>query len=325
MRQHRQFYQTLDGTDAQSYWAGYLEPQARPFALNPEQHWLANANNHAATEHNGWPMPGFYKHLRMRRAADWLSQDRTFTAADMRSMQLDQRSERALQWKGLLADTAERTGRNGLAEELRAWDGMMAAESDLAGLFARWWQFLPQHLFETSELEDWRFGRTLLDDWMSLPPQDIEIAAIELEQAAERAFEDALKLGLRPLGSIQHLTIRHPMASAGILNRWLNLSRGPIPIGGGPGSLNVTYHRWNAEQARLSAAAGPSMRFVMDWANPDAFTLNTTMGQSGHPLSPHFDDFLQSFLTGEPWTVPFSSERVQNQSISTLWLVPESP
>ena len=324
-RRHLQFYQILDGRSAENYWAGYLEPQARPYALNPEQQWLANANNHAGTEHAGWPMPGYYKHLRMHRAADWLSRERMFDAEDMRLMQLDQRSERAVQWKSLLADTAERTRRNGLAGELRAWNGNMAAESDLAGLFARWWQFLPQHLFETSELEDWRIGRTLLDDWMSLPPQDIEIAAIELEQAAERAFEDALKLGLRPLGSIQHLTIRHPMASAGLLDRWLNLSRGPIPIGGGPGSLNVTYHRWHAEQARLSAAAGPSMRFVMDWADPDAFTLNTTMGQSGHPLSPHFDDFLESFLTGEPWTVPFSPELVRERSVSTLWLVPKSP
>ncbi|MEM7054579.1 MAG: penicillin acylase family protein [Pseudomonadota bacterium] len=321
-RQHRQFYQTLDGTVAENYWLGYLEPEDRPFALNPDQHWLANANNQAATEYNGWPMPGFYKHLRMRRAADWLSQDRLFDTDDMRRMQLDQCSERALRWKAILADAAERSDRTQIADEFRIWDGTMAAESDLAGLFARWWQFLPQHLFEDSELDDWRISRTLLDDWMSQPPEAIEVAGMTLDQATERAFEDALKLGMRPLGSIQHLTIRHPMASAGILDRWLNLSRGPIPIGGGPGSLNVTYHRWHADQARLSAAAGASMRFVMDWADPDQFTLNLTMGQSGHPLSPHFDDFLNDFLAGQPWIVPFTPATVQAQADRQLRLQP---
>ncbi|HKL52740.1 MAG TPA: penicillin acylase family protein, partial [Wenzhouxiangellaceae bacterium] len=126
--------------------------------------------------------------------------------------------------------------------------------------------------------------------------------------------------GIRPLGAIQTLTIAHPLAQAGLLDAWLDLSRGPIPIGGGPGSLNVTYHSFDNDSVQLTARAGASMRFVMDWSDPDAFTLNLTMGQSGHPLSRHFGDQLGDFLSGEPWPVPFSRQEVGRRAASSMTL-----
>ena len=319
LRQHQTFYTTLDGADPKNHWRGFVTAGQRPFALNPEQGWLANSNNHAAID-SPWSMPGFYKHLRMRRAADWLSGTTSFTSADMHAMQMDYTSERALVWKDWLADIASGTGRTQIAEELRSWDGVMDARSETAGLFALWWQFLPQHLFDDSELADWRFGRTLLDDWMNQPPEGFDLGAMPREQAGERALEDALKHGIRPLGTIQTLTIAHPLSQSGLLNAWLDLSRGPIAIGGGPGSLNVTYHSFNNDRVQLTARAGASMRFVMDWSEPDAFTLNLTLGQSGHPLSDHFDDQLADFLSGNPWPVPFTRSEVARRAVSTLTL-----
>ncbi|MDX1624949.1 MAG: penicillin acylase family protein [Wenzhouxiangellaceae bacterium] len=319
IRTHETFYRELEGAEADAHWAGFLAPQQRPWALNPEQGWLANSNNHAAVDHPV-AMPGFYKHLRMRRAVAWLDETGPLDRATMHAMQMDRVSERALAWKDWLADVAEQTGRQPLAAELRDWDGAMAAGSRMAGLFARWWQFLPRHLFGDGPFEDWRTGRTLLDDWLMYPPGHRMPEAAPPDRAAARALDDALKAGVAPLGAIQTLTIAHPLARSGLLDAWLDLARGPMPIGGGPGSLNVTYHRWDPATATLSARAGASMRFVMDWADPDAFTLNLTMGQSGHPLSPHFDDFLPSWLDGTPWIVPWSEEAVEERTVGTLRL-----
>jgi len=319
LRRHSSFYVTLAGDRPIHHWAGFVPPERRPATLNPDQGWLANANNHAAAD-APYPMPGFYKHMRMRRAAAALGNGEEFTAADMRALQLDRTSDRALAWKGWLADTAEATGRGRLGDEIRTWDGVMRAESDIAGLFSLWWQALAGQLFADSGLETWRQGRTLLDDWLHRPPEGFELTAAARDAAARRALDEALKHGIRPLGAIQTLTIAHPLSEAGFLDAWLSLSRGPFPIGGDPGSLNVTYHRFDAVNKRLHAAAGASMRFVMDWADPDAFTLNLTLGQSGHPLSPHFDDFLPAFRDGEPWPVPFSREAVERQTASRLLL-----
>ncbi len=319
LRRHDRFYVTLDGADPRNHWAGFLPPDQRPWALNPESGWLANANNHAAAD-SGTPMPGFYKHLRMRRAADWLAGDETLDRTTMYAMQLDRVSERALLWKDWLAEVAERTGRVPLADELRGWDGTMAAGSMTAGLFTLWWQYLPERLFAEGPLDP-RHGRTLLDDWLAAADA-APLDTVDPELAAERALADALRGPRRPLGAIQTLTIAHPLARAGLLDRWLELSRGPLPIGGGPGALNVTYHRWNAGTEQLDAAAGASMRFVMDWADVDGFTLNLALGQSGHPLSPHFDDFLADWQSGTPWTVPWTDEAVETATTATLRLRP---
>jgi penicillin amidase len=318
-RQHSRLYTPLDGAESENYWAGFVSPEERPFALNPEQGWLANANNHAAVGAD-YPLPGFYKQLRMRRAVDWLSSADEFTPEDMRRMQLDRTSERALTWKNWLAETADIEGEPDLAERLRNWDGVMAADSELAGLFAHWWQRLPEHLFDGGPLEDWRIGRILLDDWLHRPTEGFDLSATDRDRAASGALRAVLDHGPRPLGEIQTLTIRHPLAVSAPLNAWLRLSRGPLPIGSGPGSLNVTYHAWNEASQTLSARAGASMRYVMDWADPDAFTLNLTLGQSGHPLSPHFDDQLDDFMDGTPWVLPFSRAAVEAGAVSRLLL-----
>ena len=323
-RQHAQFYTALDGSAPINHWAGFLEPLERPFALNPEQGWLANSNNHAAVE-SDWPMPGFYKHLRMRRAVDWLSSKTLFDQADMHAMQLDRVSDRALAWKDWLASLAQAEGRHDLAEGLRDWKGDMHPDSLEAGLFAHWWQALPRQLFKASQLDDWRHGRTLLDDWLHRPDIGFEFNGPSRDAAGRAALREVLEFGLRPLGRMQTLSIQHPLAVSRPLDLWLGLSRGPIPIGSGPGALNVTYHAFDEADQTLEARAGASMRFVMDWADPDGFTLNLTLGQSGHPLSRHFADQLNDFLDGNPWVVPFSRAAVEARTESRLLLRPARP
>ncbi|MCH8478687.1 MAG: penicillin acylase family protein, partial [Wenzhouxiangella sp.] len=143
------------------------------------------------------------------------------------------------------------------------------------------------------------------------------------DEASRLALDNALRPGLWPLGMVPPLTIRHPMAPAGLLDRWRGLPRGPLPMGGDAGSLNVTYASFNADTARLRARAGASMRYVLDWSDLDSFTLNLTLGQSGNPFSPHFDDFLPDFLSGQPWTVPFSREAVEAGTAHRLLRTPE--
>lgn len=59
VRRDERFLTVLDATDETNDWDGFHSPEELPWALNPEQGWLANSNNHAAG--NGWPypIPGF--------------------------------------------------------------------------------------------------------------------------------------------------------------------------------------------------------------------------------------------------------------------------
>jgi penicillin amidase len=239
--------------------------------------------------------------------------------------QLSQRSDRALSWRDWLAEVAEESGRTAIASELRRWDGTMRPGSDMAGLFQLWWHYLARAVFE-SPREDreasWWTLRPLLDNWLHTAPDEAFPPGVDRDRAALRALEDALKIGIHPLGRIQTLTIEHPLANNALLDAWLDLSRGPVPRGGDAGSLNVSYVSFDPEAGNLRVRAGASMRYVMDWAEPDAFTLNLTFGQSGNPFSPHFDDFFADFLAGEPWKVPWSRALVEQRASSRLTLSP---
>lgn len=324
VRPHQRFHRVLDGSDPNDQWQGFHPPEQRPHALNPDQGWLANANNLAAED---WvfALPGFYYQDRIRRAAELLESQARFDQADMVRFQLDQTSDRALSWKDWLADTAEASGRTLIADDLRRWNGEMDPLSDVAGLFARWWGFLPRALFASDEpgRPDWRLLRPVMDSWLHQGDDFPELAVRDRDEAALMALDDALRTGARPLGFIQTLHIRHPLAEAGILDRWLSLSRGPIPFGGDASSLNANFGQFSTETATWRSRAGASMRFTLDWAAIDSFTLNLALGQSGNPFSPHFDSFLLEFLRGDPWTVPWSPERVREEAASRLVLAPK--
>lgn len=323
IRQHERFFTVLDATDPANDWAGIHPPENRPWALDPERGWLANANNHAAADW-GFPIPGFYKHLRMRRIAAALSGSDDISAEDMRALQLSRLSDRALSWRDWLADVAEASGRRAIAEELRAWDGVMRADSDMAGLFQLWWYYLPRAVFGGDD-SHWRTLRPLIDNWMHADPGQAFPRDVDREAAALAALEDALKVGIHPLGSLQHLTVRHPLAENALVNAWLDLTRGPVPTGGDAGSPNVSYVSFDASSGGLRVRQGPSMRFIMDWSDPDAFSLELAFGQSGNPFSAHFDDFFADFLAGRRWTLPWSRDEVEARTPRQLELRPARP
>ncbi len=322
VRQHERYFQVLDAANPENQWDGFHPPESRPWMLNPEQGWLGNANNHAVADNWDYSIPGFYKHLRMRRIATLLESKEVFDREDMTAFQLDRVSDRALTWKDWLAEIAHESGRERLADDIAGWDGDMGRESDMAGLFARWFNFLPHSLATMEDTPEWQDMLMLTDEWLHAPSELAPMDWIDRDQVALEALQKALQAGARPLGAIQHLNIRHPMADNPILDRWLRLSRGPFPIGGDPGSLNVSYASFDRVSATLRSRAGASMRYVMDWSDPDAFRLNLTVGQSGHPLSSHFDDFLPDFLDGTAWIVPWSRDRVAATAANRLILQP---
>ena len=109
------------------------------------------------------------------------------------------------------------------------------------------------------------------------------------------------------------LKISHPIGrQVGFLDYWLNLSRGPFPMPGDDGSLMANFGSYDAESDAIRSYAGPSMRFVLDWANMDEFSMSLHLGQSGNPFSPHYDDYLE----------PFSKEAVYANMQNKLTLLP---
>jgi penicillin amidase len=64
------------------------------------------------------------------------------------------------------------------------------------------------------------------------------------------------------------------------------------------------------------------MRLVVDLADLDRSLNNITLGQSGHPLSVHYRDQFQHWLSVESFPMLFTLSKVRQQETSTLLLMP---
>jgi len=301
-------YTRQKASDPRSAWRGFRPLGETPHALNPAQGFLASSNNQVVSKEWPYAIPGFYDPYRITRAAALLPTKRT--ADDMRAVQLDLVSGIALRWKKLAG--------------LDAWDGSMAADSKEAALFAAWWRRMPRAVFEDELGADWDTGRVLLDEALTtgIAVDDTRTPQVEtLADLSARAIQEAKPIANgRTWGEACTLLVKHPLGQVKLLAPFLN--RGPLPAWGDPGTLNANFYSYHEASQSFRSHVGPSMRFVLDWSDVDAFTLIGALGQSGNPFSEHYDDFLPMMRKGEPWTVPFTRDAVRAKATSTLTLTP---
>jgi penicillin G amidase len=301
-------YLRQNASDPKSAWRGFRALEETPHALNPAQGFLASSNNQIVSDQWPYRVPGFYDPYRITRADALLRTKRT--PQDMRAMQLDTISGIALRWKALAG--------------LDSWDGSMSSDSKEATQFAAWWRRMPRAVFEDDLGEDWDTGRVVLDEALTtgIAVDDKRTPQVEtLQHISKRAMAEAKEIANgRTWGEACTLLVKHPLARVKILDRWLKLNRGPYPAWGDPGTLNANFYSYHHDSKAFRAHVGASMRFVLDWSDVDAFTINGALGQSGNPFSPHYDDFLPMLRNGETWNVPFSREKVFARAKSTLRL-----
>ena len=66
----------------------------------------------------------------------------------------------------------------------------------------------------------------------------------------------------------------------------------------------------------------PSWRHIIDLSDIEASVGTHTVGQSGHPASSHFRDFVELWSKGEYHPLPFARDKVDAVAESTLKLTP---
>jgi penicillin amidase len=327
IRSYDNTFTRQDGKAETAAWLGYVPLEETPWVLNPPEGWVASCNNRPVGD-DRYPIPGFYDPYRITRAASLLDAREHWTQVTAGEPQLDLVSGRSLRWKNLAADSADAAGLAELAASLRAWDGEMSPDSREAAVFAVWWQKTGKLLFHDELGDEWRAARTiqehvlsgnaaqLVDDRRTPEVETLlDVAGVAMSAAV------AVTKG-RTYGELSTLRVSHPLARVRLVDEWLGLSRGPVPFGGDLGSLAANFNRFDEEKGTFAAGVGPSMRFVLDWADPDAFTIDIAFGQSGNPMSPHYDDFFAASLAGERWNLPFSKEKQDANEASRLRLVP---
>ena len=278
-------------------WKGFVSPEDLPMQVNPSKGFVAAAN---ARVHAGTPLvsadnaPGY----RMRRLLARLTEARTFDVEDMRALQLDRyNGQAALLLPALMREVDVDPVLSRWAEAPVSNPG-----SEAAVLFERWYAliasevFLPalpeglaHRLLRASYVLNHALDRLILHDesspwWRGERQQILQRA---YDEAGSQARGDAL-------ADVQRLVFRHEMSGA-FPGAGALFDRQHAGAGGGNASLHRARHRYTD---LFAARGGATVRSVIDMRSPPRAYSVIPGGQSGHPLSAHYDDQLEAYASG---------------------------
>ena len=315
----------LDGTDRRCEWHGYLPPSANPRLLDPPNGWVATANNAPVGEDYPYPVTWLpeppYRIRRIAEVLDRLVDRGAVGQQEMAQLQRDTVSVQALELLPLLAASLDRAALSPLESDalrhLDDWNGNVSVESVAATIWEAWYQhwlvgllrerLAPDELALALEIPrlnpgpvPWALAdRPALDAWcVRTPPEEV----------ARRSFAAAIdwlrqERGRDPSdwdwGALHRARWRHPAGRSRAMG-WL-LNRGPYAVPGDAVTVNAAEFRLSRPYEVILV---PASRALFDLGEPDAPRFSTHPGQSGDPLSPHYDDRLSEFRRGETHVTP---------------------
>lgn len=316
-------FSLLNGSISDDAFRGYQPFASNPRVVNPSSGHVFSANHPYPGSNPRRMLPGYYAPSeRSERLAELLDNESTFDLSQFKAMQLDTHRPQALAMlqdalplfddRLLRADLRAPAAR--AAEILGEWDGSFARKEVGAAIFQRWQDHLLEALFADELQENFAvFRNTLMAEkslfslyWKPASPwwdnrqqpiMDGRQAAIE--QAWIRTIETLSDdLGIEPrtwtwarLAVLQH---EHPLSQRLPLGKLLNSEA--TPVDGGRESLNsMTF---DSGEPTYQIKAGPSTRRLIDMADLNGALSISPMGQSGHPLDPHYADQASLYNEG---------------------------
>ena len=115
--------------------------------------------------------------------------------------------------------------------------------------------------------------------------------------------------------------VSNPLGLSGIslIEDTVNINN--VETSGGTAIVNATS--WSFSSG-LEVSALPSLRMILDFADLDNSLSIHTTGQSGHPMSDHYNDMVEQWQMIEYNPMLFSEEDVESNASSTLILQPSN-
>ena len=339
-------------------WTGLVPFDELPQSYNPEQHFIVTANNRIVDD----SYPYYITHewlngYRAQRIRDLLANQSNLTVEDMVTIQADQYSLPAAEIVPILLRltlTSTTPLQRAALEILQTWDYTMTPESIGAAIYAVFQRKLGMIVFDPLLGDDHALtkeymgaGSTIFsamngyagrstpllirllkerdDSWFanSAIANGPRTWAVALERAFEATLDElSTQLGRNILrwqyGAIHKMTCVHPLGTVKVLEKFFN--RGPYPLGGDSDTVNVGASSYSAPQNVLSIPAYRQIVDLGDFENSRAIHLP---GQSGHPASKHYDDFVPLWRANKYHPVYFDADTIERSAEGIIELSPK--
>jgi penicillin amidase len=287
------------GWDGSGDWTGFLPFDSLPHAEDPPGGALVNANNRVAPPGGpaflGRDWPGDWRFRRIQA----LLADGPPSAERFSAMQRDTVSLLAREALPVLARLPRSTGTLGAAQALlAAWDGDARADLPQPLIWNAFRRRLPALALHQAGLPEGygnpEFLRFLLQDPAAAWWCGGDCRALAATALSEAVSDLAARHGPDPAtwrwGAVHRARFEHPVLR--LVPGLSALTTLEAPVGGD----NETLERQGMRAPGWSAIHGAGLRFVADLgadpSSPDAARMIIATGQSGHPLSRHWRDWL---------------------------------
>ena len=355
MRAQGQALLPSPGWTGEYEWTGYIPFDELPQTFNPEQHFITTANNRVVDD----TYPYYITHewlngYRAQRIRDLLTSKGKLAPSDMATIQSDQYSLPAAEIvPHILKLQGENEFERSALAVLRNWNFVLAPESTGAAIYSQVLFKLERIVFnamlgdeETLMHSYLGVGSSILalqngyssrskpllirllnehnDSWFadSVVPNGPRSWDAALSSAFSAAIEDLREqlgndISRWQYGKIHKMTYSHPLGNIKPLNKIFN--RGPYPLGGDVDTVNMGASLPNQPETVITV---PSYRQILNLADLKSSLSGHSPGQSGHPASKHYADFIKPWLKVEHHPQLFERGMIEENSEDTLYLIP---
>ena len=330
-------------------WTGFVPFQKLPHSFNPEQGFLATSNNRIA----GPGYPYYISHLweppaRIMRIRQLLQAKERFSVEDFKNIQRDVYSPFAAFLTPKLLPVAKNLADRDprfveIYQFLKGWDFQMRGESVAAAVFEVTVNHLLQNLLQDELGKElyheyvkfpglaFRFLRRLyrerLFGWFddSRTPDEVETPEDIIARSFQEAYSElSERLGPKVIkwrwDSLHHVVFRHMLGSQPLAGKLFNV--GPFPLGGSYTTVSSGAYLLIKP---YDCVVGPSMRMIVNLANPEEAEVVNPPGQVGNPLSRHFRDQVEFWLNGLYITLNADTTLIRKRGLDVLRLRPMNP
>ena len=336
----------IAGWDPDAGWEETLVPfEDMPYAVDPPDGAVATANNQPTSAAVG-PFLGmdWLDGYRVSRILESLEERDDWDIGRTLALQVDQLSLPWRELRDLVLDAPVQSddSREALAL-LDGWDGVVAADSPAASVFELFVAEISRHVAGAKAPRSWQWAlgkgvsplhpltllsarrighlvRLLRDQpegWSDTPwAQVIEESLAAAVSALREGYGDKRKRWA--WGRIRTLTLHHPAGTRSFFGRVFNL--GPFPWGGDANTVSQAAPDLSDPTTNPLAIA--TLRMAVDVGNWEENRFSLAGGQSGNPVSPHYDDLLRLWRRGDGVPIAWSPDQVGATARSTLRLLP---
>ncbi|MGK7369477.1 MAG: penicillin acylase family protein, partial [Candidatus Halalkalibacterium sp. M3_1C_030] len=339
-------------------WQGYIPFDDLPKIVNPDQGWVANANNAiVGPEYPNYVTAYWQGDYRYQRIRQYLNRNEPINKQVFQLMQNDTYSALAEEVTGYILPILESHQTESEHFEtavsyLRNWDFTYSPSETAASIMD---VFILE--FTRNVLED-EIGADVYDAFINYSDQPVRIITrlmregstffdnVNTEQNENMrmqvisSMEETLQYLEETQGDepiewrwelLHTLTLKAPLFGEAaedesapaalklIVDNILN--KGPYPVGGHSHSINNGEYRWTNP---YNMVLGPSIRRIVDFSDLSSTLSILPTGQSGNPLSHYYGDQTESWLNGEYKFFYQDSSFFNESQYRTMKLVPSN-